>query len=153
MKTISMIPEIWSMTDKNFSHFGPFFALLHPLPPYNNPENQNFEKTKKNPKDIILQKCIIHDNHKIYASWDMKWTRHYFFVILHHFLSFYTPNSPKKNSKNWKNILEISFNTSVPKIMIICFTVPKIWCITDVVIFHVGLFFSLLPPPTHHPTP
>ena len=27
-----MIPEIWSMTDKCFSHFGPFLALLHPFP-------------------------------------------------------------------------------------------------------------------------
>ena len=27
-----MSPEIWSMTDRIFSHFGQFFALLHPLP-------------------------------------------------------------------------------------------------------------------------
>ena len=47
--------------------------------------------------------------------------------------------------ENWKNCLEISsFYTSVPKIMIICYTVPVIWCITDViVIFHFGLFFAL----------
>ena len=38
-----MIPEIWSATDRTFTHFGPFFALL-PLPP---PENQNFEKVEK----------------------------------------------------------------------------------------------------------
>ena len=38
-----------------------------------------------------------------------------------------------------------SFYTSVPKIMIICYTVPQI-CVTDViVIFHFGLFFALLP--------
>ena len=31
--------------------------------------------------------------------------------------------------------------------MIICYTVPEIWCVTDViVIFHFGLFFALLPP-------
>ena len=44
--------------------------------------------------------------------------------------------------------LEISsFYTSVPKIMIICYTVPEIWHLTDViVIFHFGLFFVLLPP-------
>ena len=40
----------------------------------------------------------------------------------------------------------MSFYTSVPKLMIICFTVPEIWCVTDViVIFHFGLFFVLLP--------
>ena len=48
-----MIPEIWSTTDGIFSHFGPFFALLHPLPP-KNPENQTFEKMKKTPGDIII---------------------------------------------------------------------------------------------------
>ena len=32
--------------------------------------------------------------------------------------------------------------------MIICYTVPEIWCVTDaIVIFHFGLFFALLPPP------
>ena len=42
---------------------------------------------------------------------------------------------------------DITFYTSVPKIMIICYTVPKIWCVMDVnVIFHFGLFFALLPP-------
>ena len=25
-----MVPEIWSVTDRNFGHFGPFFALLPP---------------------------------------------------------------------------------------------------------------------------
>ena len=30
--------------------------------------------------------------------------------------------------------------------MNICYTVPEIWCVTDViVIFHFGLFFALLP--------
>ena len=52
-----------------------------------------------------------------------------------------------KISKKWKKHLEISsFYTSVPKIMIICYTVPEIWHMTDViVIFHFGLFFALLP--------
>ena len=32
--------------------------------------------------------------------------------------------------------------------MIICYTVPEIWRVTHVIfIFHLGLFFSLLPPP------
>ena len=43
-----------------------------------------------------------------------------------------------------------SFNTSVPKIMIIWYTIPEIWHVTDgqmyiIVIFHFGLFFALLP--------
>ena len=40
-----------------------------------------------------------------------------------------------------------AFYASAPKIMLICYTVPEIWCVTDViVIFHFGLFFALLPP-------
>ena len=39
------------------------------------------------------------------------------------------------------------FYTSVPKIMIICYTVPSIWRVTDVLVtFHVELFFGLLAP-------
>ena len=37
------------------------------------PENQNFEKMKKAPGDIIiLHKSTINDNHMMYGSWDMK---------------------------------------------------------------------------------
>ena len=45
-------------------------------------------------------------------------------------------------------MIEISsFYTSVPKIMIICYTFLEIWHITHViVVFHFGQFFSLLPP-------
>ena len=47
-----------------------------------------------------------------------------------------------------------SFYTSVPKIMIIyytVYTVPEIWCVTDVIdIFYIGLFF-ILPPPLQQP--
>ena len=45
-----------------------------------------------------------------------------------------------------KKSLEISsFYKSVPKIRIICYSVPEIWCMLDViVIFHFGLFFALL---------
>ena len=55
-----------------------------------------------------------------------------------------------KISKKWKLHLEISsFNTTVPKIVIICFTVPEIWRVTYViVIFHFELFFARLLPPS-----
>ena len=60
------------------------------------------------------------------------------------FLPLYPPNSPKnENFKKMKRKkhLEISFYTSVPKVMIICYTIPEIWYMTDF-----GLFFALLPP-------
>ena len=57
-----MAPEIQSVADIIFCHFGPYFALLPLLTP-NDPENQNFEKKKKKmPGDIIL--LYIHVYHK-----------------------------------------------------------------------------------------
>ena len=145
--------DFWDMEHErqNFSHFGPFFALYTPSPP-NNPKNQNFQKLKKHPRDIIiLHKCTINDNHIIYGSWDINCNRPIFFVILGHFLPFYPPplTAPKmKLSKKWKKQLEISsFYASVSKPMVIHYTVPEIWGVTDViVIFHFRLtFFTFTP--------
>ena len=73
-----------------------------------------------------------------------------FFAILDHFLPFYPPNDPKNQNfeKMKKKRLEISsFYTSVPKIMIICYTVPEIWRVTDVIfIFHFGHFLPFYLP-------
>ena len=75
-----MVPEIQSMTDKNFCHLRPFFALFPP----NYLKNKNFEKLKKMTRDIIiLQMCTTNDNHIIYGSWDMECSRQ-------NFLSFWT---------------------------------------------------------------
>ena len=53
-----------------------------------------------------------------------------------------------KISKKLKKRPEISsFYTSVPKIMIIGYSVPEMWRVADViVVFHFGQFFALLPP-------
>ena len=56
------------MTDKIFCHFGQFFAHLPPK----SLKNQNFEKTKKNPGDIIiLHMSTMNHDHMLYCSWDM----------------------------------------------------------------------------------
>ena len=85
--------------------------------PLNNPKNENFEKTKTLPGDIIiLHMCTINDNHMMYGSWDLEhdWWN---------FLSFWTllcPFNPLttrkiKILKNSKKDLEIlSFYTCVP---------------------------------------
>ena len=59
-----MVPDILSATELFviFGHFLPFYPL-------NNPKNQNFEKMKKTPGDIIiLHMCTINDNHMMYGS-------------------------------------------------------------------------------------
>ena len=44
-----------------------FLAFYPPM----DTENQNFEKMKKTPDDIIiLQMCTINDSHMMYGSWD-----------------------------------------------------------------------------------
>ena len=40
-----MVPQIWSVKDRTFMHFGSFFAV-YPPPSPNNLENQDFEKMK-----------------------------------------------------------------------------------------------------------
>ena len=54
---------------QNFLSFWTDFCPLSPPPPPMDPENQNFEKMKKTPGDIIiLQICTINDNYMIYGS-------------------------------------------------------------------------------------
>ena len=61
----------------------------------------------------------------------------------------FTPLTAQKVKifKKMKKPLEISsFYTSAPKIMIIGYTVPEIWHMTDVIIFHFGYFLPFYPP-------
>ena len=94
---------------------------------------------------------IVYEKSWLYAMLSLRYGTLWMYLssILGHFLPFYPSNSLKnQNLKKWKKYLKISsFYTSVPKIMIICYTVPEIWHVSDViVIFHFGWFFSLLPP-------
>ena len=109
------------------------------------------------PRDIIIsQWCTTNDDHicmipKISSTTD---------IIFCHFGLFFAllpPNSLKnENTKKWKKHLEkSSVYTSVPKILIIGYTVHEIlhvmdveiWHVTDVaVIFHFRLFFALSSP-------
>ena len=86
----------------------------------------------------------------LYCSWNMVRDRCSYFSFWAIFCPF-TPltaqkiNIKKKERKRRKHLKISSFYTSVPKIMIICYT--EIWHVTDViVIFHFGLFFALSPP-------
>ena len=72
-----------------------------------------------------------------------------FFAILGHFLHFYPASNPKnQNFEKMKKRLEVSsFYTSVPKIMIIFYTVPEIWYMTNVISFFfiLGIFCFFTP--------
>ena len=136
---------ILSVMDRFFLSLWTIFALL----PHKNPINQNFEKMTKTHGDIIISyMCTINDNHMIFGSWDIECNRQ---IVLSFWMVF-CPSPPTtlkiKISKKWKNHLKIpSFYKSVPKIMIIWYTVREIWHVMDIiVIFHFGLIFALLTP-------
>ena len=61
----------WDMKhDKQ--NFLSFWTVFFPLYSPNNPKNQNFQKLKKSPGDIIiLHKCTKNHNHMLCCSWDM----------------------------------------------------------------------------------
>ena len=82
----------------------------------------------------------------MYSSWDIECDRHNFLSFWTIFCPF-TPLTTRKIKilKKWKKYLEISsFYTSVPKIMILCYTIPEIRHVTDVIIFHFGYFCTYL---------
>ena len=85
----------------------------------------------------------INQDHMIYGPWNMKCNRQNVFVILDHFCPFSPLTARKMKISKMKKNLEISsFYTIVPKILIIVFTVPKIWRMTDaIVIFILGYTF------------
>ena len=75
-----MLTQIWSACTDMFCHFRPFFAFLLNYWP----QPLKFgKKCKKTPGHIILlQMCTINQDHMMYGSWDMKFNRPNFFVIL-----------------------------------------------------------------------
>ena len=131
-------------------HFCPFT----PPPPCPTPlttwKIKTLKKKKKTPGDIIiLHICTKNHDHLLYCSLDMAWNRcNCCFFILGYFLQFYLSNSTKNQNltKMKKTPGDILFHNSAPKIMIICYTVHEIWYVTDVIIFHLVLFFALLNP-------
>ena len=115
-------------------HWTEFFVTLdHFLPFYspNNLKNQNLEKMKKLPSDIIiLHNCTKNYDHMLHCSLDMACNGcncYFSFWVIFYTFTPLTAQKIKKNKKKMKKkSLEISFYTSVSKIIIICYTVPEI---------------------------
>ena len=104
--------EICSVTE-----FFVFLDCFLPFYPTVNSENQNFEKMKKIPQNIIILKmCTINDSHMKYGSWDMECNGQNFLSFLIVFCLFTHPHNPKnQNFEKLKNRQDISlFYTCVP---------------------------------------
>ena len=120
------------------------FVVLGNFLPFdspNNPKKSKFWKTKL-PRDIIiLHLCTTNENHMMYGSWDKEHDRQNFFSIWT-ILCPFTPlttqkikmkkmkkqkqKTTKKNKTNKKHLEILSFYTSMPNIMIICYNVHEI---------------------------
>ena len=97
----------WQSYDAWFLRYGAQqteFFVMTVFCPFTNPmdpENQNFEKMKKTPEDIIiLWMCTVNDSHMMYGSWGMVQQTE-FFVILDRFFCPLTPWITQK-IKMWK---------------------------------------------------
>ena len=126
--------------------FCPFNPRPFSLP--NSPKNESLKKWKISEDIIILHNCTKNYDYRLYCFWDMVCDGYNCYFSFWAISALLPPNSPKnKKWKKWKNHLEISsFYTSVPKIMIICYTICEIWHVTyAILIFHFGLFFALSP--------
>ena len=72
--------SFWYTKWEFFLSFWAIFCPL-PLPPYNNPENQHFEKMEASGDAIILNLCNKKHNHMMYAYSDMGCNRHNFLIF------------------------------------------------------------------------
>ena len=133
-----------------FSSFTPLTAKKMKI---SNKKKKKHKKKKKPGDIIILNKAAKNHDLMLYCSWDMAHNRCNCYLWFWAIFALLSPNSLKnENLKKIKKRLKISlFYTFVPKI--ICYTVPEIWCMTDVIIiFHfsfwaiICLFTSPLPP-------
>ena len=104
-----------------------------PFYPSNCLKNEKFKKK-------CLHNCTKNHDHMLYCPWDMARDRCNCYFS---FWAIFCPLTPLtaqkiKISKKRKKHLEISsFNTSAPKIMIICYTDPEIWCVTHEIVFFI----------------
>ena len=118
-------------------------------PPHSQPKKSDFKKNEKNTWRYY------HFTQQVYHKWQSYdvcfpeiWSMMTeFLVILDRFLHFYPPPDKPKNQnfeklkkkkqKKKTTCLEISsLYNSLPKIIIICYTVPEIWHLGYFLLFH-----------------
>ena len=131
----------WNMAHDRCNCYFSFWAIFCPFTPITARRYYHFTQVyqKSRSYDILFLR---------YGKWHMQ----LLVFMLGYFSPVYlAPSSPslltaqkiKIKKKKWKKYLDTSlFYTSVPKIMIICYTVPEIWHVMDAIVtFHFGLFF------------
>ena len=144
--TVPLIFKISSTTDRNFCHFGLFLSFYSLT-------IQKIKILKEWKKHLEISSFYTNVPKIMIMGYTVPEICHVMDVTIFHldyFLPFYpcdTAGKMKISNKFKKHLEILSFYTNVPKIMIICYNVPEIWCVMDViVIFHFGLYFTLLQP-------
>ena len=133
-------PDILTVTDWNWLLWVTFCLFT----PFLKTQKIRTLKTMKTTAGdiIILHMCTKNHNYMRYSSRDTEWVRQKnlsFWVIFCPF----TPLTTWK-TKILKKMKKVSFYTSVPKIMIICYMLLEIWSATDTIFCCFGSFFALL---------
>ena len=116
-----MIYGSWDVKQngQNFLSIWAIFCTFSPL------TTQKIKILKKWKMCLDISPFTKNHDHMLHCSWDTAHDRLIVIFNFELFLPFYPPPPP---SNSLKNHLEISsIYTSVPKIMMICYTVPKIW--------------------------
>ena len=126
-----MMYVFWEMEHDRHNFFS-FWTIFYPFTPPNNPENQNFEKIKRNAWKYHYLTQVYH-KWQSYDVWFVRYgAQQNFLLFWAIFCRFTSLTAQKINiSKKWKKLLEISFYTCVPKIMIRWCIVPEISCAMD----------------------
>ena len=136
-----MMYTSWYM-ECNRHNFLSFWSILVLLP-LSQPQKLKFSKNEKTNWNNHHFTLVYH-NWRSYDLWFLRYEvqqKEFFFFILDHFLLFTLLRTGKiKNSKKWKNTLEIlSFCTCVPLMTIIWCIVLEIWSATDIIFCHFKL--------------
>ena len=138
----------WDIARDRCNCYFSFWVIFYPFIPHapsppNSPKNENFKKKRKKHHEISSFNTSVPKIMIIlrYGVWQMQ----LLFFILGYFLPFYPPKS--ENFKKIKKTTGDIILQNCTKIMIMCYTVPEIWHMMDViVIFHFGPLFALIPP-------
>ena len=87
--------DSWDMEHERHN-FLSFWTVFYPFTPLWTQKIRILKKWKKTPQDItILQICTINVSHMMYGYWEIECNKQTFFVILDHFLPFYSLNNPE----------------------------------------------------------
>ena len=142
-----MVPEISSATDIIFCNSGPFFC---PFTPLWNQKTKIFKKWKKYLKILSFYKDEWQQYDVWFFRYGVQWAE--CFVISDHLLNSLTTQKIKI-LKKWKNTPgDIIILHKCATIMIRWCTVPKIWCMTDVIVISLLGFFCPFTPLTAQKT-